>query len=144
MKTRKGPLAGLGFALLSTSAVLAAADAPVVALWKTDDGAALVRIAPCGQKLCGTVAQVLDPKAPPNDINNPDPVARTRPLLGKTILQDFVGAGTEWKSGKAYDPKSGRTYKSQLELQGNGTLKVTGCVLFVCQSRYWTRAASGS
>ncbi len=76
MTTRR-LLPALGVALLSTSPVLAAANAPVFSLWKTDDGAALVRIAPCGQKLCGTVAQVLDPKAPPNDINNPDPAART-------------------------------------------------------------------
>ncbi len=144
MTTRQALLAALGFALLSTSAVAAAADSPVVALWKTDDGAALVRIAPCGQKLCGTVAQVLDPKAPPNDINNPDPVARAQPLLGKVILQDFVGAGTQWKSGKAYDPKTGHTYRSQLELESDGRLKVTGCELIICESRYWTRADNGS
>lgn len=138
--TTRQLLPALGFALLFASPAPAAGDTPVAALWKTDDGAALVRIAPCGQKLCGTVAQVLDPKAPPNDINNPDPVARAQPLLGKTILQDFVGAGTQWKSGKAYDPKSGHTYRSQLELQGDGRLKVTGCELIICESRYWTRA----
>ncbi len=143
MTTRR-LLPAFGVALLSASPILAAANAPVFSLWKTDDSSALVRIAPCGQKLCGTVAQVLDPKAPPNDINNPDPVARAQPLLGKVILQDFVGAGTQWKSGKAYDPKTGHTYRSQLELESDGRLKVTGCELIICESRYWTRADNGS
>ena len=51
----------------------------------------------------------------------------------------FEGAGGSWKNGRAYDPEGGTSYKSYLELQPDGSLKVSGCVLFICESRRWTR-----
>jgi uncharacterized protein (DUF2147 family) len=113
---------------------------PIVGHWLTDDRAAIVRIERCGRKLCGWIERVLDPKAPKNDIKNPDPQRRTRPLVGARILSNFIGAGSVWKDGRGYDPKVGKSYRSQLRLLGSGKLKVTGCVSFLCRSRYWTRA----
>ena len=104
------------------------------------DGAAIVRIAPCDGKLCGAIARVLDPKAPPNAINNPDRRQRARPLAGVLVLRDFVHSGAEWKGGRAYDPKTGNSYTSELMVQQDGRLKVTGCILFLCRSRLWTRS----
>lgn len=108
--------------------------------WLTDDHSALIEINPCGDKLCGRIAKVLDPKAPENDINNPDRRQRADPLVGKRILWNFVRAGSGWKNGRAYDPKSGETYRSKLRILGNGRLEVTGCILFLCRSRYWKRS----
>lgn len=108
--------------------------------WRTDDGSAIVSIDKCGQFLCGKIARIIDPKAPANDIHDPDRKKRSQPLVGMMILSKFVGSGTAWKDGRAYDPKTGHSYHSSLHLQDNGTLKVTGCVLFVCRSRDWTRA----
>ena len=39
-----------------------------------------------------------------------------------------------------YDPKSGRSYKARLTSNPDGTLTVTGCLLFICQSQSWRRA----
>lgn len=134
------------FALLAGSAGIvtaAASPAPSVeGLWMTDDGKALVRIAPCGAQLCGRIAQVTDPdpKVPKTDVNNPDPRRRGRPILGLTILSGFTRSGAVWKGGRAYDPKSGKSYMSSLQLDRDGRLKVTGCVLLFCDSRHWTRA----
>jgi uncharacterized protein (DUF2147 family) len=110
-------------------------------LWLNDDHKGLVRIAPCGSKMCGTIAKVLDndSKAPKSDINNPDPKLRSRPFLGLPVLTGFEGSGGSWKNGRAYDPESGKSYKSYLQLQPDGSLKVTGCVLFICESKRWTR-----
>ena len=119
----------------------AAGEGGVEGLWLTDDGKGEVRIAPCGTHMCGRIARVLDtrPSVPRTDVNNPDPKLRQRALVGLQTLWSFTRDGSKWTNGKAYDPKSGNTYRSELSLNPDGSLKVTGCVLFVCQSRRWTR-----
>lgn len=107
--------------------------------WLTDDRAAVIRIERCGAKLCGRIERVLDPRAPARDINNPEPALREQPLVGTLVLSDFTPSATGWRDGRAYDPKAGKSYRSEIKLLGNGKLKVTGCVMIVCRSRYWTR-----
>lgn len=110
--------------------------------WLTDDHKAEVRIAPCGQQMCGTIARVLvtGPNVQTRDANNPDPRLRGRSIVGMTILSGFARSGAAWTGGRAYDPKTGRSYRTTLGLNTDGSLNVTGCVLFICQSRRWTRA----
>lgn len=133
--------------LLAAALVLAplrgAAAAPSVeGLWLTDDGKAIIEIAACGPRLCGRIARVLDasPGVPTTDVNNPDPHRRGRPLVGLRILSGFSGGPAAWGGGEAYDPKSGNSYRSNLRLNADGSLRVTGCVLFVCRSKRWTRS----
>jgi uncharacterized protein (DUF2147 family) len=121
---------------------MAAAPAPSIqGLWVTDDHSAVVRIAPCGRLLCGNVAKMLNtgPNVPRTDVNNPDPRLRVRSILGMPVLSGFSGAGASWKNGRAYDPKSGKSYRSSLALAADGSLEVTGCILFFCQTRHWQR-----
>jgi uncharacterized protein (DUF2147 family) len=125
--------------LLPALPVHAATPAPIFGHWVTDDRTAIIRIEPCGAQLCGTIERVLNPKAPPNDINNPDPVHRTQPLVGARVLSGFSGSGAHWQGGLAYDPKAGRSYRSQLTLESANRLRVTGCVLFICKSLTWSR-----
>jgi uncharacterized protein (DUF2147 family) len=133
------PLA-LALALMPLAA--SAAAPPVEGLWRTEDGSAVVEIAPCGQQLCGRIARVLASGAdvPRTDVNNSDPQRRDRPLVGLQILSGFHASGRAWEGGRAYDPKSGRSYDASLRLNPDGSLRVTGCVLIVCQSVRWTRA----
>jgi uncharacterized protein (DUF2147 family) len=135
-------------ALLAALALLAplpgaATAASVEGLWLTDDGKAVIRIAPCGNRMCGRIARVLDtgPNVPSTDVNNPDPTRRTQPIVGLQVLSGFRGGPTQWTGGQAYDPKSGSSYKSSLRLNADGSLRVTGCVLFVCRSKRWTRSS---
>lgn len=125
--------------LLPTSSVLAAPS--IFGRWLTDDRKAVVVIEPCGNKLCGKVEQLLDPRAPTRDVNNSDRSHRDDPLVGTMVLRHFTGMGAVWQDGEAYDPKGGKTYRSQLRLLADGRLKVTGCVMFICRSRFWTRAS---
>jgi uncharacterized protein (DUF2147 family) len=130
------------FGLVIAGSTASAAPASIQGLWVTDDHTALVRIAPCGHLLCGTVAKMLTagPNVPRTDVQNPDPRLRVRPILGMPVLSGFSGAGASWTGGRAYDPKSGKSYRSSLGLAPDGSLKVTGCVLFICQTRHWQRA----
>ena len=109
--------------------------------WLTDDHKGLVRISACGEQLCGRIAQVLDrtPGVPRTDVNNPDARLRAQPLVGLLTLWGFSRQGASWQGGRAYDPKSGKSYRSTLALEADGSLKVTGCVLFLCEARHWTR-----
>jgi uncharacterized protein (DUF2147 family) len=122
-------------------ALAAAAPHSVEGLWLNDDKKGLVQIAPCGPKLCGRIVKVLsrDPGAPRTDIHNPDPALRGRGFVGLPVLTGFARAGNSWTGGRAYDPESGKSYRSTLSLNPDGSLRVTGCVLFICESRRWTR-----
>ena len=132
----------LALPLVLAPLAAAAAVPSVGGLWRTDDGSAVVEIAPCGQQMCGRIARVLasGPNVPRTDVNNSDPQRRTRPLVGLQILSGFRPGSKAWEDGRAYDPKSGRSYDASLRLNADGSLRVTGCVLIVCRSVRWTRA----
>jgi uncharacterized protein (DUF2147 family) len=127
--------------VLSAASLATPVPAAIEGLWLTDDRSGVVRLSRCGQSLCGYVVQVLDarPSIPGTDVNNPNRRLRGRPLVGLLTLWGFRRDGNLWRGGVAYDPKSGRSYRATLEQQTDGALKVTGCMLFVCESRRWTR-----
>lgn len=124
---------------------MASAAAPITGRWLTDGGKAVVAIAPCaaggGGQLCGRVERVL--KAPPGasgrDSNNPDAALRTRPMVGVPILSGFADAGSDWR-GRIYNPEDGKSYKSIVTRERDGSLKVKGCISFFCKTQRWTRA----
>ncbi len=129
----------IGLALAMTASAAVAAPAPVTGRWLTEEGKAIVEIAPCGRELCGRVARVLKPRpgGPAVDANNPDKALRNRPIEGIAILSGFTASSDRWK-GRIYDPESGRTYRSELMIEG-ATLKVKGCFGPFCRSQNWTR-----
>ncbi len=128
--------------------LLAVLPAPAVAApniggeWVVADRSATVTIGPCGGSWCGRVARILQrsPDWKGNDVNNPDPKLRSRPVIGLPILTGFRPDAKGLAGGRIYDPKSGRTYRSMLRLNPDGSLKVSGCIAFICQSQRWTRA----
>lgn len=134
------------------SAVFAAAPAfaadPVEGDWITKGGLAKAHIGPCpGQpaKICGKLVSLKEPNdtatgKPKTDIHNPNAGLHSRPIAGLPFLTGFDPAGAgKWKGGKIYDPESGKTYDSKMEIGPNGTLKVAGCVSIICQTQIWTR-----
>ncbi len=128
--------------------LLAALPAPALAApniggeWVVADRSATVTIGPCGASWCGRVARILQrsPDWKGNDVNNPDPKLRSRPVIGLLILTGFRPDAKGLAGGRIYDPKSGRTYRSMLRINPDGSLKVSGCIAFICQSQRWTRA----
>jgi uncharacterized protein (DUF2147 family) len=109
--------------------------------WVTADRNAVVRIESCGMETCGTVVRVLahGSAVPQTDVNNPNHARRSQPLVGLKVLSGFTATFSDWVNGRAYDPETGRTYKAKLALNPDGTLAVSGCVLFICKSQRWTR-----
>lgn len=124
-----------------------AAPGQVLGDWLTAGAGGKVRMAACPdqpQRLCGTLVWLKQPNGedgtPIRDGPNPDAALRTRPLLGIAIVHDFRADGPgRWTDGRIYDPNSGRTYRSKMRLDADGTLKVEGCVPVVCIGQTWTR-----
>jgi uncharacterized protein (DUF2147 family) len=131
-------------ALMLFAATPAMAADPVLGEWLTQAGTGKVRIAPCPGKpdrICGVISWLSPADAKATDQNNPDARLKSRPILGLPMIRDFRSAGPgRWTGGKIYDPNSGRTYDSRLSINPNGTLKVEGCVLMVCQAQTWKRS----
>ncbi len=115
------------FALAATAVL---AD-PVEGVWKTqeDDGAyAHVTIAPCGDKICGTITKAFRGGAEIKTDN-----------IGKRIVWDMVPGGDgNYSNGKIWQPSTGKTYKSKMALSGS-SLKVSGCVGPFCKKQTWSR-----
>ncbi len=109
--------------------------------WITQDGKAVVDIAPCGAARCGTIARMLKPPAPGvlRDIHNPDERLRDRPILGLPILTGLSPSGEEWH-GHVYDPEKGKSYKAIVRANKDGTLKVQGCISLFCRTLLWKPA----
>lgn len=131
-------------ALLTFAATPSLAADPVEGEWLTQGGSGKVRIAPCSaqaERMCGVISWLRDPAdAKATDRNNPNPALKGRPLLGMPMIRDFKAAAVgRWTDGTIYDPKSGKSYDSKIRINPNGTLKVEGCILFVCQAQTWTR-----
>lgn len=124
-------------------AVPAQAAEPITGRWVTAEKDAVVSIGKCGKALCGTLEKFLiAPKGgnDQRDEKNADPAKRTRKLIGTPILLNLTDGGEVWR-GQVYDPKSGRTYTSEVRRKDAQTIEVKGCVGFLCQTHAWKRAS---
>lgn len=124
-------------ALLLAPAAAHAAE-PIAGRYLTEDGSGVIAVGPCGGETCGRLVTILKPRpgAARTDVNNTDPALRTRPILGLPILTGFADAGKDWR-GRIYDPRNGKTYKSIVRRNADGSLAVKGCVSFFCQTQTW-------
>ena len=115
----------------------------VYGTWLTESGSAVVAITDCGNATpCGTIIRLTGTEDQGAlDTANPDPDMAKKPLVGAPMLWGFKPKKKKWSSGKIYNAENGKTYKSKLELQDDGTLEVKGCVGPICQAQVWTAAA---
>jgi len=124
-------------AVLTTAFVALAGMAgaqDVSGIWQTEaaesGGFLHVSIAPCGDKVCGTINRAFD-----KDLQVVDGYEHA----GKQMIWDMTPDGTgKWSKGKIWDPSADKTYKSKMELAGD-TLNVSGCVLVICRSQSWRK-----
>lgn len=136
------PLAAL--ATLALALPAAAQDSGSIAgRWRTDDGKAVITIAPCttgGTTLCGRISRFLvaEPAGGARDTNNPDRSLRSRPLMGVQVLSNLSREGQRW-TGRGYSPEEGRHFNATVRVE-NGRLNVRGCVAVFCRTVVWTRA----
>jgi len=128
---------------LAAAAPAFAAD-PIEGEWITPKGGSRVRISACADKpdrMCGVVSWLPADKAKNVDKKNPNEALRSRPILGVSTVSGFKqSAPGKWTGGKLYDPSTGKSYDGKITANPDGTLKVEGCVLMICQAQTWTRS----
>jgi uncharacterized protein (DUF2147 family) len=142
----------IGRSVLALGAALVCADAAraadPVGNWLTEDGDATVRIAPCGNALCGRISHLREPRdpetgRPKTDENNRDPSLRERPLIGVQIIVRMTRGrhASQW-TGHVYNPEDGGVYPATLTMQGARQLRLEGCMMkdVMCRGQTWTRA----
>jgi uncharacterized protein (DUF2147 family) len=117
-------IAFFGITLALAAAPAAAQDA--TGTWLRDSGASRVRIAPCGDALCGHITWLKDKDGPAK--------------VGQRVFYGMKpnGAGS-WK-GSAFNPEDGKTYSGKMTVSGN-SLTTSGCVLggLICKTVNWSR-----
>ncbi len=126
-----GPRPLLVAGLLALAAP-AAAD-PLEGLWRTapdvNGRIGIVRVAPCGRALCGTLERATDPAGRPLASSD----------IGRRVIWDTVPRGAGVYRGRVYSPARNAEYDSRLTLSGDRLL-VEGCLLGQCRGgEPWTR-----
>ena len=61
------------------------------------------------------------------DDENPDPALRKRDIIGISMFSEYHYKDRLWQ-GKIYDPKTGNTYNSRMEVDKDGLLKIRGYI----------------
>ncbi len=122
----------------------AGADA-VLGNWLTEGGKAIVEIYKCGDKYCGKIVGLKEPKNQDGtdklDTKNTEPSKRKRKIIGLNLVWGFkYNDNNKWVGGKIYDPDNGKTYSCKMNLEGN-KLKVRGYIGFSLLGRttVWIR-----
>ena len=114
--------------------VFAVASVPAVAggisiegKWMRADGNALVRIAPCGSKICATNLWIGD--------------TSKGEQVGDRLVMSLMADSPASYSGTAYDPKRKLSY-SVVVTARNGGLTTRGCFAgkLICKNVSWTAA----
>jgi uncharacterized protein (DUF2147 family) len=113
-----------------TLAAVALGTLPAIAdpsgTWLRDNGNSRVRLAPCGDAICGTIVWLKD--------------ADTASKVGQRVFFDMKPNGENKWSGKAFNPEDGKTYSGNMTLSGR-SLTTSGCVLggIICRSVNWSK-----
>ena len=123
-------------ALLVAVPSAAGAQSPIEGVWTNPKESVTVRIAPCGQSLCGKVVSATA-KAKRDAANG-----GTRNLIGTTILSNVTPAGVNKWKGRVFMPKANRHATGNFSLNGRNRMNVQGCLLAIlCKSQTWTRVS---
>ena len=100
--------------------------------WRVEDGSAIIRIDNCSGALWGVVAWE---KVPGRDERS------GRPTLGSPVLINMRASSQARWDGQIYNATNGQTYKANVRMVGDNTLRVEGCVMggVFCGGQRWTR-----
>ena len=116
---------------LATTALLVIGPAPAAAdpsgTWLREKGGARVRMAKCGDAICGTITWLKDP-------------ASTKSKVGQRVFFDMKPNGANAWAGKAFNPEDGQTYSGKITMSGS-SMTTVGCVAggWICRSVSWSK-----
>ena len=138
--------------LLTATTAFGAGSSSILGIWKTEMDESKVEVFRCGEKYCGKIVWLKNPKytdsnegqvgRPIIDRKNPDPALKSRPVLGLQILEGFTAEGDNtWGNGTCYDPKSGKIYRGKIHLAAPDRLELRGYIGIPLLGRtsVWTR-----
>ncbi len=134
--------AALAVSLFAATATASAPD-PICGLWVTEDKLSVVHVyLEADGRLAGRIVAGWHPSE--QDVRNPVPALRSRPLIGLKLMRGFVkDGGRGWKGGEIYDPDEGKTYKATARLSDKdaGRLLLRGYVgvPWFGRTEHWTR-----
>ena len=122
----------LGVAAMAVALAGAAQADPAVGVWQTqvdDSRYAHVKMAPCGNAICGTIVKTFLDGA---DYKSPN--------IGKQLVRSMVPSGNGKYAGKVWRPSNGKIYTGKMTVSGN-SLKLSGCVAggLLCSKQTWKR-----
>ncbi len=145
------------FILIAFSLSIISQDNPdaVVGKYFPPEKDSVIEMFKCGAKYCGRTYCIKDnaykagskdgvPGTPYLDHNNQDESLRKRPNLGMQFLNGFDSVGdSEYKNGKIYNPRDGKTYCGKILLEGDKlNLKGYLCISsFLGKTNTWTKIA---
>lgn len=120
--------------IAALSAPQVRAQQPVEGLWKNPIGSAIIRVAPCGSLLCGTVVWA-------SARGRAEVAKNTSHVVGTMVLTGVKRVAPNRWTGKLYVPDDNIHVSARLELITYRDLRLTGCGLvgLVCRSQIWTR-----
>ena len=123
---------------LAAPAFGSAEPGDIFGVWLTEGGSAKVELFPCGDKVCGKVIWLKQPKYANSfdgpvgmekvDRKNSDPALRNRPIVGLQVMEGLSLEGDWWRNGSCYDPQSGNTYQCKMRLNSPSELRLRGFI----------------
>jgi uncharacterized protein (DUF2147 family) len=139
--------------IFSTASACYAAGDDILGVWFNQEKDATIEIFKCSERYCGKIVWLKEPNYPVGskdgvpgtpklDHNNPKPGMKNAPILGLEIMHDFLFAGdAEWKDGRVYDPKNGKTYSGKITLVSPHELNLRGYIgiPLIGRTAVWTR-----
>ena len=113
-------------ALLALAPPVLAQPDDIFGNWSRGDGAARVKVAPCGGNICAINTWIKDP-------------AGQKEKVGDRLIFTIKPGNDQW-SGSAHDPQRNLTFSAKLKATGD-SIVTTGCIVggLICRSTRWTK-----
>lgn len=122
-------------ALIAALAVQAApsASSSIEGIWRSPGGNSIMKVAPCGESPCGTVAWA-------SDRAKKDASKTTNQLVGTQLLTNLEQRKDGSWLGKLFIPDKNMRVTAKIQRLGPGQLRVSGCAAgkALCKAQVWT------
>ena len=121
--------------LTVAAAAQASAHEAIEGTWRNRPNTLVVRIAPCGDALCGTVIEAAA------DAKESVRKAGTSNLIGTRVLEGLRKSAAGTYNGQVFNPNLNIHAAGTVTLVSPTVLVVKGCVLagLICKQQHWTR-----
>jgi len=110
-----------------------ATDSSLDGTWRSPGGNTIMKIGPCGESSCGTVAWA-------SDRAKKDSSKATSQLVGTALLTDLHQDKKGRWQGKLFIPDQNMRATAKIQRVAPDELKVSGCAAgkMLCKSQIWT------